>query len=53
MDSPRKILHIDPEFKITYFIIIKPGTMIKSSLTLQDAVELLKKEKFELIMGLP
>ncbi len=33
MDGPRKILHIDPNFKITYLLIF-PETTIKSSISI-------------------
>lgn len=52
MDSPRKILHIDPDFNITYFLI-RPGATIKSSLSLQSAIQLLKREKLDLILSEP
>jgi hypothetical protein len=52
MNTPRKILHIDPDFNITYFII-HPGGTIKSSLSTQCAIQLLKKEKLDLILSEP
>ncbi len=47
-----KILHIDEDYKITYFIF-KSGASIKSTLSLEEAVSLLKTEKFDLILSEP
>jgi hypothetical protein len=52
MEIPKKILHIDPDYRITYFVI-RHGTTIKSSLALPDAIQLLKKESFDLIVSEP
>ena len=52
MNSQRKILHIDPAYNITFFII-RPGTTIRSSLSLECAIRLLKKEKLDLILSEP
>ncbi len=52
MPSLVKILHIDPDFKITYFIY-RPGTSIRTSVRLETAIELLKKEDFDLIISEP
>jgi hypothetical protein len=52
MDNPKKILHIDPDFNITYFLI-RPGAVIKSSLSLLCAIQLLKEEKLDLILSEP
>ena len=38
-----KILHIDPDFKITY-LLYRPGSSIRTSVSLQTAIALLKKE---------
>jgi hypothetical protein len=38
-----KILHIDPDFTVTYFIY-RPGSSIRTSIPLETAIELLKKE---------
>jgi hypothetical protein len=48
----RKILHIDPDFNITYFII-RPGATIKSSISLLCAIQLLRNEKLDLILSEP
>ncbi|MBI4764703.1 MAG: hypothetical protein HY787_08870 [Deltaproteobacteria bacterium] len=52
MDNPRKILHIDPDFMITYFIIY-PGKTIQSSLSIPSAIQLLKNEVFDLVLSEP
>ncbi len=52
MDSPRKILHIDPKFKITYFLIF-PETTIRSVISIPWAIHLLKNEIFDLVLSEP
>ncbi len=52
MDNLKKILHIDPDFNVTYFLI-RPGATIKSSISPQYAIQLLKKEKLDLILSEP
>jgi hypothetical protein len=52
MNTPTKILHIDPDFKITYFIR-HPGVLIHSFVSLDDAIQLLKTEEFDLILSEP
>ena len=47
-----KILHIDPDFKVTYFIY-RPGSSIRTSVPLETAIALLKKEDFDLILSEP
>jgi hypothetical protein len=47
-----KIMHIDPEYKITYFIK-RPGSFIRSQLSLEKAINLLKTEKIDLILSEP
>jgi hypothetical protein len=47
-----KILHIDPEFQTTYFIV-RPRSFIRTSIPLRDAIELLKTEDFDLIISEP
>ena len=51
-DGMVKILHIDEDYKITYFIF-KSGASIKSTLSMEEAVSLLKTEKFDLILSEP
>lgn len=52
MNTPIKILHIDPDFKVTYFIK-NPGSIIRSLISLEQAVQLLKTEEFDLILSEP
>jgi hypothetical protein len=52
MTSPIKILHIDPDFKITYFIK-HPGAVIHSLVSLKEAIQLLKDIEFDLILSEP
>lgn len=47
-----KILHVDPDYQIIYFIF-GPRWSIRTSVPLQQAIELLKKEDFDLIMSEP
>lgn len=52
MNTPIKVLHIDSDFKVTYFIK-NPGSMIRSLVPLKQAVKLLKTQKFDLILSEP
>jgi hypothetical protein len=52
MDHPVKILHIDPDYKVTFFLY-RPGISTHSLITLEQAVNLLKTEKFDLILSEP
>jgi CheY-like chemotaxis protein len=52
MNTPIKILHIDPDFKVTYFIK-HPGSIIRSLIPLEQALQLLKTEEFDLILSEP
>ena len=47
-----KILHIDPDYQITY-LIYRHNSSIRTSVPLQTAIELLKKEDFDLILSEP
>ena len=47
-----KILHIDPDFTVNYFIY-GPGSSIRTPVSLQTAIELLKKVDFDLILSEP
>ena len=47
-----KILHIDPDYRITY-LIYRNQSSIRTSVPLQKAIELLKKEDFDLIISEP
>jgi hypothetical protein len=47
-----KILHIDPDYRVTYFIF-RSRLSIRTSVPLQSAIALLKKEDFDLIVSEP
>lgn len=47
-----KILHVDPDFKVTYFIY-RPGSSIQTAVSLREAINLLKTIDFDLIMDEP
>jgi hypothetical protein len=47
-----KILHIDPDYQITY-LIYRHRSSIRTSVPLETAIELLKKEDFDLIVSEP
>jgi hypothetical protein len=47
-----KILHIDPDYQITY-LIYGPGSSIRTSVPLQTAIDLLKEVDFDLILSEP
>jgi hypothetical protein len=52
MDEPVKILHIDPDYQVTLFLS-RSGISTHSQITLEQAVNLLKTEKFDLILSEP
>jgi hypothetical protein len=52
MSKPVKILHVDPDYKATYFIN-RPGSLIRSHISLNKAIQLLKTKKFDLILSEP
>jgi hypothetical protein len=52
MDKPIKIIHIDPSYQISYFIK-RPGSFIRSLLSLQEAVNILKTQTIDLIISEP
>jgi hypothetical protein len=47
-----KILHIDPQYQITYFIY-RDRSSLRTSVPLETAIALLKKEDFDLIISEP
>ncbi len=47
-----KIPHIDPHYQTTYFIY-RDRSSIRTSVPLKTAIELLKKEDFDLIISEP
>ena len=52
MNTPIKILHIDHDYRVIYFIKY-PGSIIRSPISLQQALDLLKTEEFDLILSEP
>jgi hypothetical protein len=52
MNKPIKILHVDPDYKATYFIN-RPGSLIRFPISLKKAIQLLKTQKFDLILSEP
>ncbi len=52
MSRPIKILHIDPDFEVTY-LIYGPGSSIRTPVPLETAIALLKKVDFDLILSEP
>ena len=52
MKDQIKILHIDPYYQVIYFIISENST-IKSTISLEETIALLKNEKFDLILSDP
>ena len=52
MKQPIKILHVDLDWKVIY-ILVRPGALIKSGISLETALDLLKNETFDLIISEP
>ncbi len=52
MGKTIKIIHIDPDYRVTYFIN-HDGVLICSPLTLEQAISLLKTENLDLILSEP
>jgi hypothetical protein len=52
MNGLVKILHIDPDYQINYFIF-RPRLSIRTSVPLPTAIELLKTVDFDLILSEP
>jgi hypothetical protein len=52
MKKPIKILHIDPDYQVSYFII-RDGSFIHSSVPRKAAIALLKNENFDLVISEP
>ena len=49
MDRPIKILHIDTDYNVNYFVNL-PGALIRTPVTLKKSIHLLNTEKFDLIL---
>lgn len=52
MNQPIKILHLDPDFAVTYFIC-RSGSCRQFTVPIEEAVNLLKTEVFDLILSEP
>ena len=52
MEKTIKILHVDMNWDVVY-ILIRDGVLLKSTVPLKTAVDLLKKVKFDLILSEP
>jgi hypothetical protein len=52
MNEPIEIMHIDPEYRITYFIISK-GSFVRSSVPIEKAGLLLDRQGLDLIISEP
>lgn len=52
MNQPIKILHIDPDFAVTYFIC-RSGSCSQFMVPIEEAVNFLKTEEFDLILSEP
>ena len=52
MERPRRILYIDPSWKVMY-ILIRGGNMIKSIISLKTTLRLLRKQNFDLLLTDP
>ncbi len=52
MEKLKRILYIDSSWKVMY-ILIRGGVMIKSILSLESALSLLKKKSFDLLLADP
>jgi hypothetical protein len=47
-----KILHVDPNWKVIY-ILIRGGALVKTAVSMEMALKLLAKLKFDLIISEP
>ncbi len=52
MNEPIEIMHIDPDYRITYFIISK-GSFVRSSVPIEKAGLLLERQGLDLIISEP
>lgn len=52
LKEPIKILHIDPEYQVTYFVC-RPGSLCRSPVSIEEAVNLLTLVEFDLILSEP
>jgi len=52
MEALRRILYIDPSWKVMY-ILIQEGIIIKSIISLETTLSLLGKQNFDLLLADP
>jgi hypothetical protein len=52
MNEQIEIMHIDPDYRITYFIISK-GRFVRSSVPIEKAGKLLQRQGLDLIISEP
>jgi hypothetical protein len=52
MKEPIKILHIDNHYRVVY-ILIRDGVLIKSNISLETGLTMLKNDPFDLILSEP
>ena len=52
MKDPIKIMHIAKDYQVV-FILIKEGPLIKSTVSLEAALTMLKTNQFDLILSEP
>lgn len=52
MKDQVKILHIDPDYRVTY-LFFSGDSAIRSEISLEKAIELLKTEEFDIIISEP
>jgi hypothetical protein len=52
MEKPIRIMHIDPDYNVTYLIKCA-GFYFQSLLSVEEAVDLLRTEKIDLIISEP
>jgi hypothetical protein len=52
MKKPVKILHIDLNWKIFHLVVL-PGTLIKTPISLETTLDMVKENNFDLIISEP
>jgi len=53
MKELKKILHIDSKWEVNYNILVRERTFMKSFVPLDQAINMLKKTEFDLIISEP
>jgi len=52
MEKPIKIMHIDDDYRVEYFLI-RERALIQSTVSLEAALTMLKNDQFDLILSEP